>query len=141
MTEPVNASREIPDGDAFRFGADYVLGEPFEYRLDESGGVTYRQRQPFGHRAGETLSTEITVQLPTADTTRGSGMPGWRMTSPAGTTVAVSPTEVYNRNDEDVPSVTIVGVHTGEWTLPDARRLALSILAAVRWVERDEADP
>lgn len=34
---------EIRDGEPFRLGVDFVLGERFEYRLNEDGSVTYRQ--------------------------------------------------------------------------------------------------
>jgi hypothetical protein len=59
---------------------------------------------------------------------------------PGGGSVGVSPTESYNRADEDIATVTIVGVETGEWPLIAARRLALSILAAVEAAERDETE-
>lgn len=40
----MSAPIEITDGKPFRFGGDYVFGEPFEYRLSDDGSVTYRQK-------------------------------------------------------------------------------------------------
>lgn len=76
---------------------------------------------------------------PAPDGQRGSGEPAWWPPKPGGGTAGVSPTEPYNRADQDVASVTIVGVDSGEWPVAAARRLALSILAAVDAAEGVEA--
>jgi hypothetical protein len=76
------------------------------------------------------------VILPEPNGTRGSGQPAWWIanaynTSPTGISSVVNPTERYNRNDADMPSIHI-GLRADEWPLEEAELLAGAILAAVR---------
>lgn len=75
-------------------------------------------------------------ELPQPDGYRGSGEPVWH-----AHVAAVSQTEPYNRADGATPTVTLAGIAAGQWTLPDAQRLALAILAAVDWTSEATARP
>lgn len=70
---------------------------------------------------------------PEPDGHRGGGEPFWN----AGMNGAVmSPVAPFNRDDPQVPVVELVKVETGMWTLPEARSLALAILAAADYAEQ-----
>ncbi|MDE1673780.1 hypothetical protein [Nocardia gipuzkoensis] len=77
-------------------------------------------------------------ELPAPTGCRGSGAAWWRvgrLGRPDG--ASISPTEEYDRNDPDLPTLNIA-VEPGEWPIPDARNLALAILAATEWKEEDD---
>jgi hypothetical protein len=77
-------------------------------------------------------------ELPAPSGHRGSGAPWWRVENKLGL-ASISPTEPYNRRDPDTPTITIA-IPPGEWKYPEARALALALLAATEWKEQDDDD-
>ncbi|WP_280413175.1 hypothetical protein [Nocardia asiatica] len=79
-------------------------------------------------------------ELPAPTSWRGSGEPSWEVHADwRDTTASISPTAPINRDDADIPTIGIYlrdGV--SKWTYPEARALALSILAATEWKQEDD---
>lgn len=81
------------------------------------------------------MSDDRLTDLPEPDGVRGSGEPWWYE---GIRSASVTPTAPWNRDDEEVPTVTLVNVQDGNWGVAEARRLALAVLAACVYVERTD---
>lgn len=83
------------------------------------------------------MSVERIVHLPEPDGVRGGGEPWWHEGIRGA---SITPTAPWNRDDEDVPTLDLVNVQASGWTLPEARRFALAILAAADYAEQADAE-
>ncbi|WP_280186435.1 MULTISPECIES: hypothetical protein [Nocardia] len=80
------------------------------------------------------------LKFPAPTSWRGSGEPSWEVHADwRDTTASISPTATINRDDSDIPTIGIY-LRDGfsKWTYPEARALALAILAATEWKEEDD---
>jgi len=104
--------------------------------------ATIRGVYDFFAAADLLLAKYAVLELPEPNAMRGSVEPAWRIPNrypirSFGSTV--NPTKPYNRNESDVPSLTI-GLSAHEWLLPEALELAAAIVAAVRQAQAHETE-
>lgn len=83
------------------------------------------------------MSTEQVVHLPEPDGVRGGGEPWWHEGIKGA---SATPTAPWNRDEEDVPTLDLVNVPVSGWTVPEARRFALAILAAADYAEHADTE-
>lgn len=81
------------------------------------------------------MSDDQMVHLPEPDGVRGGGEPWWHEGIKGA---SVTPTAPWNRDNGEVPTLDLVNVPVRGWTLPEARRFALAILAAADYAERTD---
>lgn len=116
---------------------------------DDPGPVMRRfaDYAAYAQHLAELISPELAAPaLPAPTGWRGSGMPAWDIERTHNSRYSrtkpdpgyITPVPSYNRSsqftDETVPTLDLE-IPEGEWTIPDARRLALAILAASYWKE------
>lgn len=100
----------------------------------------FEDYEAYARHLAELVSPEQTAPpLPAPSGWRGSGMPDWTIRRTGTTDAAyVTPVPEYNRRGQfaatEVPTLDIE-IPAGEWTYPDARNVALAVLAATYWRE------
>lgn len=108
---------------------------------DRGGGfLQFDSYESYAQHLTNLISPEQSApNLPAPTGWRGSGMPDWSIPRPGSSDIAyVTPVPDYNRRgqfqDSDIPTLDL-DIAAGEWTYPDARNIALAILAATYWKE------
>ncbi|MFR9773126.1 hypothetical protein [Nocardia sp. SC052] len=118
----------------------HLVGKLQHVPLDKREALRATAPAPGALQVPIEIAASSSALLPAPTSWRSSGEPSWEINADwRDTKASITPTAPINRDDSDIPTVGIyLHDEVSKWTHPEARALALAILAATEWKGEDD---